>query len=329
MRESTGCPCLSVNSKLNRRKRERENQTPQKECLQIRDNNIPQRVCTPITVGRVNAYQAQKIIKSKTNWMKTGPQKRVASTRPYPEELVGPSPTVSIQVEGVYTKALLDTGAQVTLLYRDFYDRHLSHLPIQKIEELEIWGLGAQSFPYDGYLPIKLTFDPSVAGKTEVFDTLAVVCPRPPGASKMSLIIGTNTDLVRRLLTPLVETSNHQDPNIHPMLKTAYQRLVLEQKTPGEGIGKVWRLGREGVVLQPGEVACLRATVKLTWEQPGPFVMLESDPREDHSGLEVIPEVISIKALKKARGRVPVSVRNPTERPIEIPARMLFQQVPH
>ena len=118
-----------------------------------------------------------------------------------PPKLVGPSPIFPIQVEGIYTKALLDTGAQVTLLYRDFYDRHLKHLPLQKLEELEIWGLGTQNFPYDGYLPVRLTFDPSTAG---VAETLAIVCPRPPGADKNSLIIGTNTDLVRRLLAPLV-----------------------------------------------------------------------------------------------------------------------------
>lgn len=85
----------------------------------------------------------------------------------FSDKLVGPSPIVSIQVEGIYTKALLDTGAQVTLLYRDFYDRHLKHLPLQKLEELEIWGIGTQNFPYDGYLPVKLTFDPSVTEPTK------------------------------------------------------------------------------------------------------------------------------------------------------------------
>lgn len=34
-------------------------------------------------------------------------------------------------------------------------------------------------------------------------DTLAVLCPWPPGAGRNSLLIGTNTNLLRRLLTPL------------------------------------------------------------------------------------------------------------------------------
>lgn len=48
----------------------------------------------------------------------------------FPDRLVGPSPIVSVQVEGIYTRALLDTGAQVTLLYGDFYDKYLSHIPL-------------------------------------------------------------------------------------------------------------------------------------------------------------------------------------------------------
>lgn len=42
-----------------------------------------------------------------------------------PGDLVDPSPIIPIQVEGVYTKVFLDTGAQVTLLYRDIFEKYL------------------------------------------------------------------------------------------------------------------------------------------------------------------------------------------------------------
>lgn len=45
-------------------------------------------------------------------------------------------------VEGIYMRVLLDTGAQVTLLYRDLYDRPLKHLPLQKLDNLEFWDSG-------------------------------------------------------------------------------------------------------------------------------------------------------------------------------------------
>lgn len=99
-----------------------------------------------------------------------------------------------VQIEGVYTRALLDTGAQVTLLYWDFYDKHLSHISLQKLEELEIWG------HFDGYIPIQMYFVPAANGKEEAYDTLAVVCSRSPGVGGNSILVGTNTDLVKRLL---------------------------------------------------------------------------------------------------------------------------------
>lgn len=55
--------------------------------------------------------------------------------------LVGPSAEVSVQIEGVYATAILDIGSQVTILYRSFYDTYLRHLPLQKMDSLEIWGL--------------------------------------------------------------------------------------------------------------------------------------------------------------------------------------------
>lgn len=121
-----------------------------------------------------------------------------------PEQLVGPSPIVSVQVEGTYTRELLDTWAQVTLLYRDFYDKYLKHIPLCKLEELEICGIGTDKCPYDGYILIKIAFGPAAAAKVEAFDTLAGVCHRPLGAEQNSILIGTNIDLVRRLLSSVI-----------------------------------------------------------------------------------------------------------------------------
>lgn len=35
-------------------------------------------------------------------------------------------------------------------------------------------------------------------------NTLVVVCPRPPGAEQNSMLIGMNTNLVRRLLVSVI-----------------------------------------------------------------------------------------------------------------------------
>lgn len=142
---------------------------------------------------------------------------------------------VSLQVDRIYTKALLDTGAQVILLYRDFCDKHLKHILLCQLEELEIWGIGTQKFPYDEYMPIRITFGPPLTEKTETFYTLAVVCSRPPRAGQNSLLIGTNTDLVRRLLTLLTSKSLAIE-KIHPHLRQGFQHVVQEQRAPADGV---------------------------------------------------------------------------------------------
>ena len=251
------------------------------------------------------------------------------STTPkkFPDQLIGPSPIIPVQVEGVYTKALLDSGAQVTLIYRDFYQKHLKHLPLMELEDLEIWGIGTQKLPYDGCLQVKLEFSSATVGQPGVCDALAIVCPRPPGANRSSMIVGTNTDLVRRLITPLVTEESSTSEEMHPMLRPIYQRIIQEQRAPAE-VGRLWRLERAEKVLQPGEMTSFRASVKLNWSQPGPYVVLETDPRNmKRSGVELVPEIISTRALQRARGRVSVSVCNVSDSPVTLKARMPIGQV--
>lgn len=129
-----------------------------------------------------------------------------------------PSPIVSVQVEGIYTRAMLDTGVQVMLLYRGFHDKYLKHIPLRK---LEIWGIRTAKCPYDGHIPIQVAFGPVAAGKEEAFNTLAVVCPRPPRAEQNSILIRINTDLVRRLLSSVLGEDGSIPNKIHPKLLQA------------------------------------------------------------------------------------------------------------
>lgn len=75
-------------------------------------------------------------------------------TKQLPDGLVGPRSIVPVQIEGVYGRAILDSGSVVTILYRNFYDTYLKHIPIHPLEELELWGLSNEQYPYDGYLSI-------------------------------------------------------------------------------------------------------------------------------------------------------------------------------
>lgn len=257
---------------------------------------------------------------------RTGPKPRATSTE-IPKHLIGPSPIVPIRIEGVYTKALLDSGAQVTLLYRDFYEKHLRHLPLKALKDLEIWGIGTESLPYDGYLQVKLDLGPEVTGQPRSCEALAIVCPRPTGDHRGgSMIVGTNTDLVRRLLTPVILEEGHTG-ELHPMLRPVYNKIAEERLAPSE-VGRVWRLGGPRKVLQVGEVARLQVSVRTKGLPSGPYVLLETDPTQGgEAGLEIVPEVIPTKVLQQTRGRVSVDVCNVSTSPVILRARAPIGQV--
>ncbi len=124
------------------------------------------------------------------------PDKKVEDT--IPEGLVEPSSAVPLQIEGIYAKAILDTGSQVTLLYRSFYDRYLTHLPLTCISVLQIWGLSPEDYPYEGYLSLKLGFLEADVGVTETIDSLVLVCPKTVVRDEASILPYKST--VRRLL---------------------------------------------------------------------------------------------------------------------------------
>ena len=50
-----------------------------------------------------------------------------------PEGLVGPSSDCTIKVNDLTCDALMDSGSNVTIIFGGWYDKHLSHVPIQPI----------------------------------------------------------------------------------------------------------------------------------------------------------------------------------------------------
>lgn len=100
-----------------------------------------------------------------------------------------------------------------------------------------------------------------------------------------------------------------QVEKIHPQFR---QHVMQEQKTPIDGVKRLWQLGTQERTLQPGKRVCLKATIKLSWDQSGLFVVLEADPLKEETGIELIPEVVPTRMLLQNGERTPVSVRNIT-----------------
>ncbi|KAL7857334.1 hypothetical protein SRHO_G00162330 [Serrasalmus rhombeus] len=212
--------------------------------------------------GPVMERPGVPLVKTRSKSIKT--EKEVEDT--IPQGLVGPSSAVPVQIEGIYTKAILDTGSQVTLLYRSFYDRYLTHLPLTPISVLQIWGLSPADYPYDGYLSLKLEFREADVGVTETIDALVLVCPDPVVKDNASMLVGTNTPTVRRLLKSYKDRDGGNvmaAKHIHPAFKKALEEI---SKSPPETDtyrrGSVWFAQTKPVTLRPGGVARVKGVPK-------------------------------------------------------------------
>lgn len=88
----------------------------------------------------------------------TGEPKPVAQKRKLPKHLVGSKCTASVYVDGVNCSCLLDTGSQVTMVTKSFYQTHLSEHPIRPISDILEVGANDQPVPYLEYVEVDLKF---------------------------------------------------------------------------------------------------------------------------------------------------------------------------
>lgn len=131
----------------------------------------------------------------------------ITLNRDIPKGLIGPSSVVPVKINGQPCDALLDSGSQVTIIFKTWYKRHLPNVPIQPVSGLAIWGLSDTSYPYLGYVVVDMEFPERVTGTNETLSVLALICPSPQSPEQTPVILGTNANLFQRLARLCKETA--------------------------------------------------------------------------------------------------------------------------
>lgn len=148
--------------------------------------------------------------------------------------MVGPTSVVQLKVNGHECDALLDSGSQVTIIFKAWYKQHLSDVSIHPVEGLAIWGLSESSYPYLGYVMVDVEFPAKITGAQEALSVLALICPGPCSPDQTPVILGTNANLFKRLarlcresagvdiaqtlVVPMVVPHSEMDVNHFPVL---------------------------------------------------------------------------------------------------------------
>ena len=126
---------------------------------------------------------------------------------------------------------------------------------------------------------LKLEFAGDIVGVAETIETLVLVCPDPAMKGEISIVVGTNTSIVRRLFHSC-KTQNGDNflhtLSVHPVIKEAYAKF---QETPDDTAdprrGTVWFTRDKPVVLPPGGVAKVVGIPKLSGSLSGQAVLID------------------------------------------------------
>ncbi|VDI74748.1 Hypothetical predicted protein, partial [Mytilus galloprovincialis] len=144
--------------------------------------------------------------------------------------LIGSANEVTVILNGLTTKALLDTGSTVSTISQEFYERNLQDTTLKPMNHfLNIECADGQPLPYMGYVEADLQLTGSSRFKS--YTGLFLVVPNSPYHKTVPLLIGTN------ILTTVMKDikSAHgerflQDANLNTPYYLAFRSITLRKK---------------------------------------------------------------------------------------------------
>jgi hypothetical protein len=217
--------------------------------------------------------------------------------------LIGEAPEVICTVNGVNTKALVDTGSQVTSIAESLYNKQFSKIPLHDVSKcLRIETVGGQTLPYHGCF--NCTISIPVSDSTSFTITVPTfVVPDTTYNAHTPLLLGTN------VLYRLCGLS--EQPTSRP-LKLAVQALNLQARHLDKSQGVYANvLSVSDITIPPfsGKVMEGRATIAIPVCQQIALVQQCSD------SISVVPSLVSIK---QGSNCVPIDMVNETDSVIHI-----------
>ena len=134
-------------------------------------------------------------------------------------DLIGDTPEVIVDIEGIRCKALVDTGSQVTTMAHSCFLSHFSGIPLEDCRQLvRIEGVGGEVVPYHGFFHCEVSL--ALAGSTPFARVIPVlVVPNTTFNTRVPILIGTN------FLEKLIADSSVQTSALGASLRVAVLAL--------------------------------------------------------------------------------------------------------
>ena len=146
-------------------------------------------------------------------------------------KLCGNVNEASIEIEGISTNALLDTGSCISTMSKVFYDNNLKGIELKPLNHLlHIECADGSKLPYDGYIEADIS---SIEGiqKSTLMPCLFLITPETSYSNRTPILLGTN------ILSQLISEckNNHgekylQTAKLHTPWYLAFRCISIREK---------------------------------------------------------------------------------------------------
>lgn len=238
-----------------------------------------------------------------------------------PLGLVGPRCVSPVSVGDTVCESILDTGSQVTTISKPFHSRYLASSPIGPIHHLlDVQGAGGQSVLYLGYVEVSFTFPDSVTGVEEQLTALALV-PECNVNSQIPVLVGTN------VLLQLYQRGIAQDKQSFLRRSDGFALLLQHVAKMYEKDNKTHPVRLHGalhpITIPSRHKLCVLGDVRVKEaNQHVSFVVEPPDSPTLPVGLFLECALVNINS--RASSKVPVVLRNTTDRSITLPSKSVI-----
>ena len=169
-----------------------------------------------------------------------------------------------MNINGVETNALLDTGSVVSLISQSFYNTNLNNIPLQPLEDiLYIECASGTLIPYKGYIEVEIeTFGvPQIDKQIALF----LVSPDTDFSSTTPVLIGTNVlNEVKQKCKDRYGERYLQLAKLTSPWYTSFRTMVIQErhlKKNNNRIGEVRSASPYKISIQPNNTINLKGYI--------------------------------------------------------------------
>ena len=250
-------------------------------------------------------------------------------TRPI-NDIIGDSNQAEININGISTKVLLDTGSQISSVSESFYRKYLqSTTPLENLDEIiNIECADGNKLPYLGIIACSFTV-PGIKG-IDQHDGIFLVTPDTEFSSKVPVLIGTN--ILQQLMSSC--KSKHgsrflQVADLYTPWYLVFRSMSVrdrELKRKNNRIGLVKCAENQTIILKPNMTATVKCYIEQEMDYYPTCVTVDSSELSSLSpDIDITPIMTSF--VPKRNNTIDVHLSNVTMRTVSISPKSIIGEI--